>query len=68
MGVWRSQCGLSEGIGWKPGGLGRLERALAYWAGMRTEMVLGRSHQPLICCTIRMKMRWPTGSSLNLAR
>ena len=35
---------------------------------MRAEMVLGRSRQPLIYCTIRMKMRWPTGSSLTLAR
>jgi hypothetical protein len=41
---------------------------LAYRAGMRAEMVLGRSRQPLIYCTIRMKMRWPTGISLTLAR
>jgi hypothetical protein len=39
-----------------------------YWAGMRAEMVWGRSRQPLICYTVRMKMRLPTGSRWNLAR
>ena len=28
MGVWRDQGGHSDGMGWKPGALGRLERAL----------------------------------------
>jgi hypothetical protein len=33
---------------------------------MRAEKVCGRSRQPSICCTLRMKMRLPTGSRWNL--
>ncbi len=43
-------------------------RRSAYWTGMRAEIVFGKSRQPLICCTVRMKTRLPAGSSLNVSR
>ena len=43
-----------------------LSGRLAYWARMRAEMALGRSRQPLICCTVRIKMRLSAGMPHDL--
>ena len=44
-----------------------LIRRSAYWAGMRTEVVVGRSRRPLTCRPVRITTRWLAGRSLNVA-
>ena len=57
---WR-RFSLAPAEGERAGVRGKMA-VVTYWAGMRAETVWGRSRQPLICCTVRMKMRLPTGS------
>ena len=67
-----SATALAHGRNSGPGNLlavrfvGRMRRA-DYGAGTMAVVCFGKSSQPLICCLVRMKTRFPTGGTPNMS-
>ena len=61
--------GLSPVLGTRPAACCDCRaRGAGYAAGTMAVVCLGKSSQPSICCRVRMKIRWPTGSTPNRSR